>query len=323
MTRPLLALATALALLASTGCGGDDEASSTTSSSSTTTSGGGGGDAAPTDGLTQYVPNDASLLSVVDVAEARSELGLPADADAADLEALTTEGLEAPASQLVLATSLGAPPLAVAALSGAPNPLAEAIDGTAIQAAASNEGDTSGPVAVIRTEQSFDDLAGQLTEAGWERDGDTITDPEGERVAEITDAGDGMIVMSGKGASAQELVAAPPGGPEDMADLLARGGPSVGLATKIPPSNGGCLRVFGGRETADNTEGVMRFQLDDAADADKVDLSGLDDSGLTAGEVTVDGDVVEAPFTADLGPSANPINEVLANFAFTGFYDCG
>jgi hypothetical protein len=315
----MLVVALAAMIAFSAGCGGGGDESST---STTTTPASGGGGAA-TAGLTDYLPTDAALLAVVDVAKAREELGLPPDADAADVGALSSEGLDAPESQLVLAAALGATPLAVAALSGAPDPVATALDGSAIEAAASNQGDPEGPVAVIRTRQSFDDLASKLADAGWERSGRTITNAEEERVSEITEAGDGVIVFSGKGASANELVASPPGGPKTMAALLAGDGPSVGLATTIPPSHRGCLRAFGGRETADNTEGVMRFQLDGAADAADVDLSGLEESGVEVGEVEVAGDIVEVPFTADLGPSTNPINQVLADFAFTDFYDCG
>jgi hypothetical protein len=322
--QPRILVAALAAMIAfSAGCGGGgDESSTSTTTTTTSASASGGGDVV-TAGLTSYLPTDATLLAVVDVARAREELGLPPDADAADVAALGSEGLEAPGSQLVLAAALGATPLAVAALSGAPDPVAAALDGGAIEAAASNQGDPEGPVAVIRTRQSFDDLASKLADAGWERDGETITNTDEERVSEITGAGDGVIVFSGSGASAKELVASPPGGPKAMAALLAGDGPSVGLATMIPESQGGCLRVFGGRETADNTEGVMRFELDGAADPGAVDLSGLEESGIKVGKAEVAGDVVEVPFTADLGAGTNPINQVLADFAFTDFYECG
>jgi hypothetical protein len=126
MNAAITGLVVALVTLAA--CGGDSSSE---------------GDLAdPVSGLSAHVPADSTLLAVVDVDAARAELGLAADTDALDNEALAGgNALEQPQGKLLVATALGIPPLNFFLQTLEPDPVVEALDGAAISAAASNQGD--------------------------------------------------------------------------------------------------------------------------------------------------------------------------------------
>lgn len=304
--RTLFRSALAAAVLALAGCGGGDAPAP---------------DESPAAGLTDYLPAEPFVVAVVDVDEARSELGLEADADATAIERFA-EDLEPgdPEYELVQGTAAGLPPIAYFAQAFENDPVIAALDGTAISAAASNQDDPEGPVAVVRTSQGFDELAETLAEDGYQRDGDALVNSEA-RVTEVADAGDGVIVLSGKGASAVDLAAEPPGGPAELDAVLEPSGGAVRQAAV--GLDDGCQTAFGGSERADGDSGVLRMSLDRPADADRVDLKPLRNAGIDPGEPAVDSKTVEIPFEADGGAPPGTINRVTASFAFADLYDCG
>ena len=140
-------------------------------------------------------------------------------------------------------------------------------------------------------------------------------------MTEVADAGDGVIVLSGKGVSAVDLAAEPPGGPAELDAVLEPSGGAVRQAAV--GLDDGCQTAFGGSERADGASGVLRMSLDRPADADRVDLKPLRNAGIDPGEPAVDSKTVEIPFEADGGAPPGTINRVTASFAFADLYDCG
>ena len=141
------------------------------------------------------------------------------------------------------------------------------------------------------------------------------------RVTEVADAGDGVIVLSGKGASAVDLAAEPPGGPAELDAVLeplrrsgeaGRGRPRRRLPDRLRRQRARRRRL-----------GRAPDGLDRPADADRVDLKPLRNAGIDPGEPAVDSKTVEIPFEADGGSPPGTINRVTASFAFADLYDCG
>lgn len=315
---PATALAFVLALGAFAGCGGDD---STSTTASTSTAAGPTGDAAK---LAQYLPADGPLISEVDLAAARQELGLDPDADATDIEAVASgeAGLDDPSGELVTTAAFAIPPVNSFLLAGKTDPFVEALDGTAVTAAASNQSDPNGPVSVIQTDQPFADLASKLEGAGYKRDGDTLSDPTAV-VSEVASAGDRVIVATGNGAAAGELAGSPPGGPSELISLIDFDGGSMAGATTVDGAQSPCMTALGGRGPADATGGTARFQVDGTAEAGSVDAAALEAANLKPGEPKADGDTVEIPFTAPQQPGGNPVGQLIVNVDPAKLYDCG
>ena len=188
------ALVSAVALAA---CGGDGE--------STT---GDAGDAGTRAELMSYLPTESTLLGSVDLEQARKDLDLPADADPFDIKAGGgfEKALARPELQLTLIAADGFSPLATQLINLKPDPVTSSLDGSAILQAASNRLNLQRPVSVIRTTQSFDQVAGDLS-SDYARNGDTLVakDPHAQ-VTSVADAGDGVIVFAGGEANAEALV---------------------------------------------------------------------------------------------------------------------
>ncbi len=317
VTRLKRAIALTVAVAGLAGCGGGDDSTSTTSTPAQAPSG-------TTAKLAAYLPTDAPLIAEVDVAAARRELGLDPDADATDIEAVADAqaGLDDPSGELVTATATGIPPVTSFLLAGEKDPFVEALDGSEISAAVSNQSDPDGPVSVIATSQSFEDLASKLEDGGYERDGDTLTDPSAV-VAEVASAGNGVVVATGKGASATDLIDSPPGGPAELTSLLDFGAGSMSAATAVTTDQSSCVTALGARGPADATGGTARLQVDGTADAANVDTVALNAANVKPGEPKADGDTVEIPFTAPPQPGGNPVGQVLVTADPAKLYDCG
>ncbi len=304
-----LAIAGAVALA---GCGGDDD------SDEAPVDGPSGGD--PTAGLTDYLSSDSFVVQVADLAAFREQLGLPEDADALpDTPADVDEDPDDPGRRLLTASTITMPELSFAIQTLERDPIAEAFDGTAITGAATS-GATEGTLSAIRTGQPFDELADALEDKGYERDGDTLSNPDA-RIVEVTDAGDGVFVIAGDGASAADAVADPSGGPAEAVALLEPRDEPLGQA--VTGLAEGCVQAFGGWENAPGTAGTIRLTLNQEADADRVDVALIEENAsLATSEPVVDGDSVEIPFENPGENSGSPIRDLLISFP-SEIYDCG
>jgi hypothetical protein len=250
------------------------------------------------------------------------QLGLDANADATDVASITNGDvtLDDPEGELVVATGIGLPPVSAFFSTLKADPVIAALDGTQITAAVSNQSDPEGQVEALRTDQPFASIAETLVKQGYERKGGTLSKP-GAPISEVADAGDGVIVLSGGGSySAAELADSPPGGPEPLVSLLEPPGDPIAIAGAL---TGGCMTAFGGREKADASGGTLRMRIDGGPNVDNLDLTPLEQVGITAGTPTVDGDVIEAPFEAKPQPGGNPIGQALATLQPDQLYDCG
>src|SRR5689334_11926348 len=109
----LLTLVAALALAA---CGDSGEGTSSTPG---------------VDAFAHFFKSDAPVVSYVDLAEARDQLGLPADADALDFEALKGEAINNPSpdAQLIEAAVIGMPSLTTFVQTLSEDPASQVFDG--------------------------------------------------------------------------------------------------------------------------------------------------------------------------------------------------
>jgi hypothetical protein len=271
--------------------------------------------------IAAFIAPDAPVISFVDFGQARDQLGLPADADPLDFEALKDEDLNdpSPEAQLVGDAVIGMPSLTSFVITLDEDPASAEFDGSQITAAASTISDGF-PMTVIQTTQPFSEISDGLTELGYtaDADGTTLT-KEGERFEQVADGGDGIIVIANNGAAA-DAIANKGDGPTELVDLLEPADQPIQAVGTGVPSN--CITVLGGWENADTTEGVLRFQFDSEPSAENFDTAVLDKSlDITTEEPTIDGDTAEIPFTGEAGPPGSRVRVLLTRFV-TG-YDCG
>jgi hypothetical protein len=280
-----------------------------------------GGDGGESD-LASYMPSDSPLLTQVDMAEVREQLGLPDDADALDF-APVIDGQVDPASpeyDLLSASLIAAPELSIALQTFEVDPVAEAFDGTAITATA-NAGGGPESLTAIATDQSLDDLEEALADEGYERDGDALVNPDPDgRAVEIADTGDGVLLLSGEEGAAVDAAADPPGGPAELIEMLESA--EQPIAQGVTTLGEDCVTAFGGWENAQLDEGAIKITLDRDAEADSLDLGDLEDAdSISIGEATVDGNSVEVPFTVDSDQPLSVIRSLISRFG-AGLYSC-
>lgn len=277
----------------------------------------------PASSVARFLPDSSPVLNEVDLAQARDQLGLPEDADALDFEAVLADDFDpqSPEGRLISAANVAMPDLTLSVVQTLePDPIAEAFDGTAITEAANTNAD-EGQITAIRTTQPFEELADALAQEGYERDGEVLSNPDA-RIGEIADTGEGVIVLGSSGAPAADAAAEAPGGPPELVDLLAPADQPI--AQGIQGAEEGCLTAFGGWENVTGTEGVVRIELEDEAEADRVDTGQLKEyMSATMSDPETDGNAVEVPFTAEeRSAPGSPVRDVLVNFAIQ-VYDCG
>jgi hypothetical protein len=271
------------------------------------------------DQIGAFVAPDAPVISFVDFAQAREQLGLPADADALDFTALKGEGIDdpSPEAQLVGDAVIAMPSLTSFVVTLDVDPASAEFDGSQITAAASTIA-KGFPMTVIKTTQPFSEISEGLTALGYTADGTTLT-KEGERFEQVADGGDGIIVIANNDAAA-EAVANKGDGPTELVDLLEPADQPIQAAGQGVPDD--CVTYLGGWENADTTEGVLRYEIDGGASADNLDLDGLEQSlAITAEKPAVDGDTMEIPFTGDRDQPGSRVRVLLTRFATA--YDCG
>ena len=321
----LLALAGAIALASCGGSGGSTSTSSpsaTTGSTSTTTS--------PSThaakrilALTKYLPSDTPAIRTANVKAAADELGISSGTDPFVVPDSQTS-LNDSSVQFSLVAAVAFGPYEQEFQFAKANPVADAFDGSAISSGASNFLDTNEPVSVIRTSQSFDEIAKSLEKSGFTRKGDSLTaaHPTQTQYSSVADAGHGVVVVAANQADAGDLVASPPGGPTGLEALVAPADKPIAVAVTEPSSQ--CVQQLGGWNDTSG-DGVMRLTIQGGANADAIALDALDDTAIDPGTPKVDGDTIEIPFTkrgSNPMPSASPLQDAIVKVAITKLYDC-
>lgn len=294
--------AVALAVLALAGCGGSSEKPEATTS---------------TEDLVRYLPKDSVSVAVVDFTLARKELAQPKDATI--VPPTFKVDPRSPAGQLLTAGSLGFHPLRVGiTFLRSQLPALRAFDGGKLIAGASNIEQSGKLVNAVRTSQPFSEIADSLTEDGFEREGDTLTDPKGGALAHITDAGDGIVLITGEDVDPKALLDAPPGGPKD---LEGDTGDERSERLVLYPQ-GGCITAIGGNERADGARGELRMTVEGTADAKTFKADALPDI-LILDAPRVDGGDVTAGYRMPTGAQADPILlRILQTGDFRRLYGC-
>jgi hypothetical protein len=288
----LLTIAAALLLA---GCGEEGEGTSSTPG---------------IDQFARFFGADAPVVSYVDLAEARDQLGLPADADALDFGALKGEDVSnpSPEAQLVEASVIGMPSLTTFVQTLSEDPAAQQFDGSGIDAAANTLGD-DGPLTIIHTSQPFGEIADGLTKLGYRPEGNLLT-KEGERFEQVADGGDGFVLI-GRNTAPRDAVEAQAGEPDNLVSLLEPADQPIQQAAQGVPDD--CVTALGGWENAQLSEGVLRFDLADGSSADVLDVNELEHGlSIQADDPEENDGYAEVAFTrAADGPPGSSVRAML------------
>jgi hypothetical protein len=223
--------------------------------------------------LVSLLPEEASMVAVIDVAEIREAVDLAHDQG-------VDGGLDERTQPLADALGAAIPFFAVPRSTH----IREALDSGAVTEAASV------PIAfapeqavvVVRTSQSFDDLAAALEERGYEREGDgdvlVIDEPVVESGATaITTTDDGLFVLAQSSDLARSVAAGEGDGPAAAALLGTVGGP-LRVAAVAGPDTDSCIESLAAG-WVDPAVGEMVITVDDADDT--ADLELVPDPGDT------------------------------------------
>jgi hypothetical protein len=293
------------------GCGGDDEPQPAPAGETSLQE------------LARYLPTEEpGSVYFADIAAAKAELGLPADAEALPYESVVDQSIDlaSPEWDLMTAVQPALSPLGLSDKAQASlDPVAEAFDDRVISAAVS--GGAEAAMTAIKTTQSFDDLADALEAEGFDRDGDTLNSSTHPRVTEVTDAGEGVILISNQPEAAADAASDPPGGPKESLELVARADQPIGLA--IGGNGQSCIAAYGGWENAAGTKGTFAFETSDRIEPDRIDTETMSDGAGDAdlGEPQVDGSVVEVPFTAESESRPLVVRDIVSA-TFGNLYEC-
>lgn len=269
--------------------------------------------------LMERLPASSPAAAYVDLDAAREQLGLPADADLDDID-LTGEPERA---RLLGVAALGLPHLA----QPRDVPLTSALDTGQVHAAAAT-GSTSREygVAVVRTDQSFDDLADALAQAGYEAEGELLVrgGPALQVVFPVVaDGGDGTIVLATSEEAARAVLDGDPRS-SPAVELLDQV-PGIAAAAVVPSSGLECGAVGVGVDLEPATGEIVIFAGDDPDPAQAVPdpdaLPALRQAEL--GEPQVDGDHVriELEYETDV-PLVNPTRLAASDITAEDVYRC-
>jgi hypothetical protein len=241
------------------GCGGSDG-----SEGGVSAGGGGGGDAATV--LVDRLPEEARQVAAIDVAAVRRGLGLPDDQAIGDLSG---NGVQ----QLAFALGTAVPFLAIPQVT----PIREAFDTGAMTAAASvpYAFAPERAVVVVRTSQSFDELAAALADQGYERDGELVVTErsvvEMGGVTVVAAAGDDLIVLAQSAEVARAVAAGEDDGPALADQLDAVDGPlRVAFATAADSDS--CVETLAAGWQVDPAEGEIAITVAEPDDAGGLEL---------------------------------------------------
>ena len=316
------AVGLALALLASFAACSDDGGSD-------------GGDSGATDSddgtaLVDRLSDDSFSLATVDLAAVREQLGIDPDDELEYNEDLLEDEIGGRYFGLAV---VALPYLAI----GPDVPLADAIDPGLVSETANNSVGTGESAVVLRTEQSFDEIAEELEEEGYEEEGDLLVAEEGTPFIAYRYVGtDGDVVVLAQSEEAAEDALESPDEPLDSgaATMLAivegTARVAIGLDNTLE-----CGEAFAVAVNADPADGEFVAYAGSDADTDDV-LPALEEdddelrdprvasTGIEPTDAEVDGDYVRVTF--DYGEPElavrTPLDLLSSELLPSSLYDC-
>jgi hypothetical protein len=277
--------------------------------------GGSGGD------LVERVPGNARVIGFVDFEAAKETLGLPADADPSDLP--DAEGEDFLAHQRLFAAA----GLALPYLSRPTGPpLSEAIDHSRVNAAASAPIIGEDSMAVLATDQPFDEIAERLEADGYRRDGDVLVSDEPflEIGFRAVGAGDGVVAMAQTAEGVQAALDGGAGeGGEELRDLLDEVDAPIRAASRV---EGNCLTGVAVGDELSPASGVLLMRAEDGAEAEAFRAEGIHQLGYARAfefeESAADGDLASVGFDYPPRPGVTPTSLLMGELVLGSFYRC-
>lgn len=266
----------------------------------------GGGDDDAADGaadLAEKLPASVTNATYVDLDGLRDQLGLAADADPTQV---STDPEKPPEPEQ--ATFTAGAGIAIQGLASGveDDPVGEAVDGgqinSAIAGTAVEEG-TAGPVTLIDTDQSFDDIASSLEQNGFDRDGAVLEagEPDNSKpglpvppaLNVVADAGDGVVAFS----SSREL--AESAGGDDASPVAGLLGEVDGVQRSAAVMEGAdCIVETASGLNADPAEGELVITLDEEAnEKNLIDSDQTAALGIEVSEPVLTGERISLTFS--------------------------
>jgi hypothetical protein len=261
-----------------------------------------GSDSSDPGELADALPGDPSIVSYIDLDAAREALELPDDADPADYDDLGDPSDPTPESQLVTAAANALPHVTEPFLRRfETDATALAFDHSQVSAAAASQ-DPEARVAVVQTDQPFDEIADSLESSGFELDGDVYAGESVEPAVAfpyVADLGDGRVVVARDREQADAALAGEDE-PGEAAELLAEVEPPQREATAITTEET-CVTGLALGGTPGGSEVEIALRVDGEADgelvADELPAS-LGGEPVSLDEPEADGDLVRVTATA-------------------------
>ena len=285
--------------------------------------------------LLDHVPGGQPRLIFADFAAAREQLGLPEDAVLADFPAGDEAG-NVGRQRLATTASLILPYLSIPPRQG---PLRKAIDQREIAAVASNAETGAPGVTVLRTSQSFEDIAATLERRGYTRDGNVAVHTKLEHKVRdgqprsrgsvevlergeqsnpaplkagvvrrlfsypvVADGGDGLIVLGYSRRTVESGVAGSAGSDQLARALLERvdGVARGSVATVVDSTNIDCVQGLAVGESFDPERAELTIEIDGEASGDRFRLPELEKPRLEYSEPEAEDRVLTAEITGGL-----------------------
>lgn len=261
--------------------------------------------------LARYLPGDSQLVQTVDVIEARKELDLPEDANAAPTGkgGLRPDG---PETKLFGVTARVFPFITEAMATNFNARGASPLDGTLIRAAAS-----SGNVTIVSTAEPFEDIAAKLELSDYKLKGDVyLAGPKTVSGASptVADGDSGRVVFAHNEKAAKHVLHRMDEGAEPglAAEALQPADGSVRLAT-VNPKRSSCVTAFGVSQGAGGGAAVLALTISGEKPEpeffDPKPLKGVDTGTPT---VLVDALIVPFSITKPLRDGIQPITQVIS-----------
>ena len=253
------------------------------------------------------LPAGATSGSYADLDSLRAQLGLPADADpggAKDTEQVERFGVIAGSIMVQLTI---------------PNdPVAEAVDGSQVHAAAGNA--EGGYFAVIETDQPFDEIADELERAGFKRDGDVLESRTARGFNIVADGGGQGIVILGQEPADVEAAAAGKDPPGAVSNLLT--GLDTAERAAITFARGGCVESMTLAANAEPPDAELVYATGAPATVDNFQSGAVAGAGVELGEPSAAGNKLTVPVSREGDAVLQPLSSLAQVLLPTTLYLC-
>jgi len=264
--------------------------------------------------LARYLPENVTLIQTIDVVEARQELGLPDDANAAPTNSQIRKA-DSPQARLFALPSRAFPVVSDAYLLGLDARGASPLDGSLILAAAGGAG--SGAVSIVSTSEPFDDVAAKLETSGYRRQRNLyLAGPQAVKTASgvVADGGSGRVIFAATERLATKVMdrMSEEAEPGVTAEALQAVNGSVRLAT-TEGFRSPCVEALSAAQFATGRGAIMALTVSgEKPDPDRFDARAV--RSLDTGTTSVLVDALLIPFNVrrPVGMATEPITELLS-----------